>query len=77
MSHVHAASPAHAPSRALAACPVCGCAELRSDEVFDRSAALLLTECPRCEHRVMERFASLPPVPLRAGWRGAEARSAA
>jgi hypothetical protein len=66
----------HAP-RAHQACPVCGCGELRSDEVFDRSAALLLTECPRCEHRVLERFATLPRAPLRAGWRGAEARSAA
>jgi hypothetical protein len=63
--------------RTFQACPVCGCGELRSDEVFDRSAAVLLTECPRCEHRVMERFASLPRVPLRAGWRGAEARSSA
>lgn len=71
MSHVHRAE------RALRACPVCGCAELRTDEVFDRSAALLLTECPRCEHRVMERFATVPRAPLRAGWRGAEARSAA
>jgi hypothetical protein len=67
----------HRASRTLLACPVCGCADLRTDEVFDRSAALLLTECPRCEHRVLERFASLPRAPLRAGWRGAEARSAA
>lgn len=64
-------------SRPGAACPVCGCAGVRRDEVFDRSGALLLTECPRCEHRVVERFASVPRAPLRAGWRGAEARSAA
>jgi hypothetical protein len=71
MSHVRRAL------RALQECPVCGCAELRTDEVFDRSAALLLTECPRCEHRVLECLATLPRAPLRAGWRGAEARSAA
>jgi|GEM_PF-5945483 len=63
--------------RALHACPVCGCAELCTDEVFERGGALLLTECPRCEHRVLERFASPPRAPLRAGWRGAEARSVA
>jgi hypothetical protein len=62
--------------RALAACPVCGCGALHTDEVYDRSGVVVLTECPRCEHRVLERFASLPRAPLRAGWRGAEARSA-
>jgi hypothetical protein len=70
-------SPIPRTQRTLLSCPVCGCRELRSDEVFDRSAVLLLTECPRCEHRVLECFASLPRAPLRAGWRGAEARSAA
>jgi hypothetical protein len=69
-------SPVPRALRNFQACPVCGCSELRSDEVFDRSAVLLLTECPRCEHRMLERFASLPRAPLRAGWRGAEARSA-
>ncbi|HEX2486390.1 MAG TPA: hypothetical protein VHQ66_13865 [Myxococcota bacterium] len=62
-------------SRALAACPVCGCGALHTDEVYDRSGVLVLTECPRCEHRVLERLTSLPRAPLRAGWRGAEARS--
>ena len=33
--------------------------ELRSDEVFDRGL-LLLFECPRCEHRAVERVPSLP-----------------
>ena len=40
-------------------CPVCGCSELRSDEVYDRGL-LLLTECPRCEHRAALRVPSLP-----------------
>jgi hypothetical protein len=43
---------------ALDRCPVCGCGELRSDEVQDRGA-LLLTECPRCEFRMVERGAGL------------------
>jgi hypothetical protein len=38
-------------------CPVCGFAELRTDEVVDRGL-LLLTECPRCEHRAVERAPS-------------------
>ena len=46
-------------------CPVCGCGELRNDEVFDRGA-LLLTECPRCEFRRVERGAGLARAALRA-----------
>jgi hypothetical protein len=38
-------------------CPVCGCHELRTDEVADRGL-LILTECPRCEHRAVERVPS-------------------
>jgi hypothetical protein len=70
-----AGTPFARPTAALRACPVCGCG-LHTDEVYDRSGVLVLTECPRCEHRVLERLASLPRTPLRAGWRGAEARSA-
>jgi hypothetical protein len=44
---------------AISRCPVCGCRELRTDEVVDRGL-LLLTECPRCEHRAVERVPSLP-----------------
>lgn len=40
-------------------CPVCGCSDLRSDEVYDRGL-LLLTECPRCEHRSAQRMPSQP-----------------
>jgi hypothetical protein len=40
-------------------CPICGCRELRSDEVVDRGL-LILTECPRCEHRAVERVPSVP-----------------
>jgi hypothetical protein len=40
-------------------CPVCGCSTLRSDEVYDRGV-LLLTECPRCEHRSAQRVPSQP-----------------
>jgi hypothetical protein len=43
----------------ISRCPVCGCSDLRSDEVYDRGH-LLLTECPRCEHRAVERMPSLP-----------------
>jgi hypothetical protein len=57
--------------RILSRCPVCGCSELRSDEVFDRGLAAL-TECPRCEFRVVERSARLPRAPLRVEWELAE-----
>jgi hypothetical protein len=40
-------------------CPVCGSPELRSDEVADRGI-WILTECPRCEHRAVERAPSVP-----------------
>ncbi len=45
-------------------CPVCGCCELRIDEVFDPERALLI-ECPRCEHRRMESLAPALRAPLR------------
>ena len=37
------------------ACPVCGSAELRTDEVVD-GERWLLGECPRCEHRFTLRL---------------------
>jgi hypothetical protein len=45
-------------------CPVCGCGELRIDEVHHPERALLI-ECPRCEHRRMECLAPLLRAPLR------------
>jgi hypothetical protein len=45
-------------------CPVCGCGELRIDEVHDPERALLI-ECPRCEHRRMESLAPVLRAPLR------------
>ena len=38
------------PLRTIHRCRVCGFAELRTDEVVDRGL-VLLSECPRCEHR--------------------------
>jgi hypothetical protein len=57
----------------ISRCPVCGCSELRSDEVYDRGL-LLLTECPRCEHRTALRVPSLPRrIRFEAEEAGAEA----
>jgi hypothetical protein len=39
--------------RGVGRCRVCGFSEVRTDEVVDLSA-LLLAECPRCEHRWTE-----------------------
>jgi hypothetical protein len=60
---------------ALSHCPVCGCDELRKDEVFDRGA-LRLTECPRCEFRIAERSGGLAR-PLRIVWEASEEIAAA
>ena len=46
------------------ACPVCGSAEVHTDEVADR-ALLLLGWCARCDHR-FTRPASLPALSLRS-----------
>jgi hypothetical protein len=61
---------------ALSHCPVCGCGELRSDEVQDRGV-LLLTECPRCEFRMAERGAGLARPALRVPRAAAEEIAAA
>jgi predicted Zn-ribbon and HTH transcriptional regulator len=42
-------------------CRVCGFAEIRTDAVVDRTA-MLLAECPRCEHRWTEPPATVPAV---------------
>jgi hypothetical protein len=39
--------------RKLTRCLVCGFAEVRTDEVVDRSP-VFLAECPRCDHRWTE-----------------------
>jgi hypothetical protein len=48
-----------------ARCPVCGFAEVSTDEAFDRGL-VLLSECPRCEHRWT---APAPPAPRMAALR--------
>jgi hypothetical protein len=48
--------------RTLSRCLVCGFAEVRTDEVIDHGV-VLLSECPRCEHRWTERV----PVPIHSG----------
>ena len=62
-------------------CPVCGSAELGTDEVVDRGL-LRLAECRRCEHRWTAREpAAAGRAPLRAalaaGRVGEEATAAA
>jgi len=65
--------------RTLSRCPVCGCAEVRTDEVIDRGL-WFLAECPRCEHRWTSRAPIAPgAAPYQAGGveRAREAASAA
>ena len=40
--------------RTLRRCMVCGSSEVRTDEVAELGV-LLLSECPRCDHRWTER----------------------
>jgi transcription elongation factor Elf1 len=56
-------------------CPVCGCGELRCDEVDEPERALLV-ECPRCELRRMVRLAPVLRAPLRAVLEAAEVAAA-
>ena len=51
------------PSRTVTRCLVCGFAELRTDTVVDRGL-VLLSECPRCEHRSTRRVAAFEPAPV-------------
>jgi hypothetical protein len=60
---------------ALSRCPVCGSPELRTDEVIDR-ALLLLTECPRCEFRIVERAAGAARAALRVAFEAEEIAAA-
>ncbi len=52
------------PPRTVRRCVVCGFHEVRTDEVVDRGL-ILLTECPRCEHRATEAVVSRA-APVRA-----------
>jgi hypothetical protein len=45
--------------RTLTRCLVCGCSEVRTDEVIDRGL-VFLAECPRCEHRWTSRAPAAP-----------------
>jgi len=50
------------------ACRVCGCGEVRTDEVMN-GEALFLAECPRCDHRWTQALREEPVlarVPTRA-----------
>jgi hypothetical protein len=54
-----------AAHRTLTRCHVCGFAEVRTDEAFDREL-VVLAECPRCDHRwTSSDPATLEPVRLR------------
>ena len=51
--------------RAVRRCRVCGCCEIRTDEVVE-GGIVLLAECPRCEHRFTQRIAPAPSLSPRA-----------
>ncbi len=53
-------------------CPVCGAAELRTDEVLD-GGLVWLAECRRCEHRFTAREPAREEAPGRAPARAAGA----
>jgi hypothetical protein len=50
--------------RKLTRCLICGFAEVRTDEVVDRSP-VFLAECPRCDHRWTESLPTLQPARVR------------
>ena len=52
--------------RTVIRCLVCGSSEVRTDEVIDRGL-VLLSECPRCDHRWTARA----PLPAMAAVRAA------
>ena len=52
-------------TRTLTRCIVCGFAEVRTDEVVDRGV-VMLSECPRCEHRSTWRVPAFEMQP--AAW---------
>jgi hypothetical protein len=57
-------------------CPVCGFAEVRTDEAIDREI-VFLAECPHCEHRWTSRAPIPPGRPLVRAGRTAHVREAA
>ena len=50
--------------RTLTRCLVCGCSEVRTDEVLDLGW-VFLAECPRCDHR-WTRVGGTQAVAIRA-----------
>ena len=46
-----------APTRTLNRCLICGFSEVRTDAVVDRGL-VMISECPRCEHRATWRVPS-------------------
>lgn len=56
--------------RTLTRCLVCGCSEVRTDEVVDLGW-VFLHECPRCDHRWTRRAEAQAPraLSLRAATR--------
>ena len=50
-----------AATRTVTRCIVCGFAEVRTDEVVDRGL-VVLSECPRCEHRATWRIPAYEPA---------------
>ncbi|MCP3986074.1 MAG: hypothetical protein GY723_16955 [bacterium] len=59
-----------AATRTLTRCLLCGFTEVHTDQVIDRGI-VLLSECPRCDHRWTERGVAAPlrmgsPLPARS-----------
>ncbi len=50
--------------RTVIRCLVCGSNEVRTDEVIDRGL-VLLSECPRCDHRWTARLPQPTPAAVR------------
>jgi hypothetical protein len=51
----------NAATRTVTRCIVCGFAEVRTDEVVDRGL-VVLSECPRCDHRATWRIPAYEPA---------------
>lgn len=49
------------PTRTVSRCLVCGCKEVRTDEVHDHGW-VLLAECARCDHRWTARMNPEEPM---------------
>jgi len=62
--------------RTLSRCLICGFTEVRTDEVIDRGV-VLLSECPRCEHRWTEGPLAQPKAVVKASFTHREEVNAA